>query len=88
MAGTRTQVDLGAMLMKRLRIFGTTLRGRSVEEKAAATAGFVRDVVPLLADGTVVPVVARTLPLDEAPSAYELLASDSVFGGIVLDLTR
>jgi NADPH:quinone reductase-like Zn-dependent oxidoreductase len=87
MAGTRTQVDLGAMLMKRLRIFGTTLRGRSVEEKAAATAGFTRDVVPLLASGEVVPVIARTLPLDEGPAAYDLLASDAVFGGIVLDMT-
>ena len=87
MAGTRTQVDLGAMLTKRLRVFGTTLRGRSVEEKAAATAAFTRDVVPWLADGTVVPVVARTLPLDDGPAAYELLASDAVFGGIVLDAT-
>jgi putative PIG3 family NAD(P)H quinone oxidoreductase len=87
MAGTRTQVDLGAMLMKRLRMFGTTLRGRSVEEKAAATAAFTRDVVPLLADGTVVPVVARTMPLADGPAAYDLLASDAVFGGIVLDTT-
>ena len=87
MAGTRTQVDLGALLMKRIRVFGTTLRGRSVEEKAAATAAFARDVVPMLADGRVVPVVARTLPLDEGPAAYELLASDTVFGGIVLDMT-
>jgi putative PIG3 family NAD(P)H quinone oxidoreductase len=87
MAGTRTQVDLGAMLMKRLRMFGTTLRGRSVEEKAAATAAFTRDVVPLLADGTVVQVVARTMPLADGPAAYDLLASDAVFGGIVLDTT-
>ena len=87
MAGTRTQVDLGAMLVKRLRIYGTTLRGRSVEEKAAATAAFTRDVVPLLASGTVEPVIARTLPLEEGPDAYELLASDAVFGGIVLDAT-
>jgi putative PIG3 family NAD(P)H quinone oxidoreductase len=87
MAGTRTQVDLGAMLVKRLRIYGTTLRGRSVEEKAAATAAFTRDVVPLLASGTVQPVIARTLPLEEGPDAYELLASDAVFGGIVLDAT-
>src|SRR5215207_3283402 len=87
MAGTRTQVDLGALLMKRIRVFGTTLRGRPVEEKSAATAAFARDVVPMLADGTVVPVVAHTLPLDEGPAAYELLASDRVFGGIVLDMT-
>jgi len=87
MAGTRTNVDLGALLMKRIRVYGTTLRGRSIEEKAAATDGFTRDVVPLLASGEIVPVIARTLPLDEGPAAYELLASDAVFGGIVLDLT-
>jgi NADPH:quinone reductase-like Zn-dependent oxidoreductase len=87
MAGTRTQVDLGAMLVKRLRIYGTTLRGRSVEEKAAATAAFTRDVVPLLVSGTVQPVIARTMPLEEGPDAYELQASDAVFGGIVLDAT-
>jgi NADPH2:quinone reductase len=87
MAGSRTQVDLGSLLMKRIRIYGTTLRARSVEEKAAATAGFVRDVVPLLARGEITPVVARTMPLEDAAAAYELLASDSVFGGIVLDLT-
>ena len=72
--------------MKRIRVFGTTLRGRSVEEKAAATAGFTRDVVPLLASGEMVPVIARTLPLEEAPAAYDLLASDALFGGIVLDI--
>ena len=87
MAGSRTQVDLGALLMKRITVYGTTLRGRSVEEKAAATAAFTRDVVPLLTDGTVAPVIARTMPLDDGPAAYELLASDTVFGGIVLDLT-
>jgi putative PIG3 family NAD(P)H quinone oxidoreductase len=87
LAGTRTHVDLGALLAKRLRIYGTTLRGRSVEEKAAATAAFTRDVVPLLASGAVRPVVARTLPLEEGPDAYDLLASDAVFGGIVLDAT-
>jgi putative PIG3 family NAD(P)H quinone oxidoreductase len=87
MAGSRTNLDLGALLMKRIRVYGTTLRGRSVEEKAAATAGFARDVVPLLASGEIRPVIARTLPIDDGAAAYELLASDAVFGGIVLDCT-
>lgn len=87
MAGTRAEIDLGAMLFKRLRVYGTTLRGRSVVEKAAATDAFTRDVVPLLATGTVAPVVARTLPLADARVAYDLLAADAVFGTIVLDLT-
>jgi NADPH:quinone reductase-like Zn-dependent oxidoreductase len=85
-AGARTQLDLGALMYKRMRVFGTMLRGRSVEEKAAATDAFTRDVVPLLANGEVRPVVARTMSLDDAPAAYDLLASDAVFGTIVLDL--
>lgn len=87
MAGSRTQVDLGALLMRRIRVFGTTLRARSIEEKAAATNAFARDVVPLFASGDIVPVVTRTLPLADGPEAYQLLASDTVFGGIVLDAT-
>ena len=63
------------------------LRGRSVAEKAAATAAFTRDVVPLLESGEVTPVVARTMALDDAREAYDLLAADAVFGTIVLDLT-
>ena len=54
---------------------------------AAPTDAFTRDVVPLLASGEVRPVVARTMPLDDAPAAYDLLASHAVFGPIVLDLT-
>jgi NADPH2:quinone reductase len=87
MAGARAQLDLGALMFKRLQLFGTMLRGRSVVEKAAATDAFTRDVVPLLESGTVAPVVARTFTLDDACEAYDLLAADAVFGTIVLDLT-
>ena len=85
-AGGRAELEIGAVMGKRLRIHGTVLRARSVEEKTAATEAFARDVVPLLADGTVAPVVARTFPLEDAAEAYDLLASDAVFGKIVLDL--
>jgi NADPH2:quinone reductase len=87
MAGARAQLDLGALMVKRLQLFGTMLRGRSAAEKAAATAAFTRDVVPLLASGAVTPIVARTMALDDAREAYDLLAADAVFGTIVLDLT-
>ena len=65
-AGPRAQLDLGALMYKRMHLFGTMLRGRSVEEKADATDAFTRDVVPLLAHGEVRPVIARTLSLDGA----------------------
>ena len=74
-------------MYKRMRVFGTTLRGRSVAEKATATEGFSRDVVPLLAAGELRPIVGRTFPLADAAAAYELLAADGVFGSIVLDCT-
>ena len=87
MAGGRADLDIGALMFKRLHLIGTVLRARSVAEKAAATAAFTRDVVPRLAAGEVVPVIARTMGLDEAREAYDLLAADAVFGTIVLDLT-
>ncbi|HEX5587092.1 MAG TPA: NAD(P)H-quinone oxidoreductase [Acidimicrobiia bacterium] len=85
LAGARAEIDILQIMVKRLRIQGTVLRPRTVAEKAAATAGFVRDVVPLLADGRIEPVVARVLPLADADAAYEMLAADEVFGKIVLD---
>lgn len=84
-AGSRTSnLSVGAVLGKRLTLVGTTLRGRSVEEKAAATDAFTRDVVPLLAAGTVGPVIEATFPLDRAEAAYAHLASDTTFGKVIL----
>ncbi len=85
-AGARAELDIGSTMFKRLRIHGTMLRGRTPEQKAAATDAFTRDVVPLLESGAIAPVIARTFPLDDAREAYELLAADAVFGKIVLDL--
>ncbi len=62
MAGGRAMLPIGAILAKRLTLIGTVLRGRDVAEKAAATDAFVRDVVPLLADGTVAPVIDEVAP--------------------------
>src|SRR5436190_1386477 len=85
-AGARADLEIGTVMSKRLRIHGTVLRARTTEEKTAATDAFARDVVPLLAKGTVRPVIARTFPLDAAAEAYETLAADGVFGKLVLDL--
>jgi NADPH:quinone reductase-like Zn-dependent oxidoreductase len=85
LAGGRTDLPILAVMSKRLTLHGTVLRPRSREEKAAATAAFAAEVVPLLADGRVAPVVERIVPLDEAESAYALLASDATFGKVILD---
>ena len=84
-AGSRCTFPITAVMGKRLTIIGTVLRARSAAEKAAATEGFVRDVVPLLADGRVAPIVETVLPLDRAADAYDLVASDATFGKVILD---
>jgi putative PIG3 family NAD(P)H quinone oxidoreductase len=84
-AGGRTNLPIVTVLGKRLTIIGTVLRGRDHDEKAAAIAAFVRDVVPMLADGRLAPVVDTVLPLSVATTAYDLLASDATFGKVILD---
>ncbi|MGH2693363.1 MAG: NAD(P)H-quinone oxidoreductase, partial [Actinomycetota bacterium] len=62
-AGNSATLDLGAVLRKRIRLMGTVLRSRPEHEKAAATAAFRREVAPLLAAGTLRPIIDRTYPL-------------------------
>ena len=64
-SGNQATLDLGIMLTKRLTLRGTVLRARSNEEKAAATEGFARDVLPLLENRTVKPVIDRIYKLAE-----------------------
>jgi NADPH:quinone reductase len=85
MAGARATLPILAVMGKRLTIIGTVLRGRNALEKAAATDGFVRDVVPLLADGRLAPIVETVMPLDRVADAYDLVASDATFGKVILD---
>lgn len=84
MAGRSATLDLGKILNKRLTIRGTTLRARSIEEKAAATAAFASDVLPLLERTAVRPTVDRVLRLDQIREAHELLESNATFGKVVL----
>jgi NADPH:quinone reductase len=84
-AGTQATLPVHITMAKRLSIYGTVLRARNAPEKAAATAAFVRDVVPLLADKRIAPIVDAVFPLDRAAEAYELVRSDKTFGKVILD---
>jgi NADPH:quinone reductase len=85
LAGASAQLSVLSVMGKRLTIAGTMLRARDKQEKADAIAAFARDVVPLLAAGTVRPVVDATLPIEQVADAYDLLASDATFGKVILD---
>jgi len=85
LAGGSAHLPLLAVMGKRLALHGTVLRPRSVDEKAAAIAAFVREVVPLLERGAVRPVVDATFPLAHAADAYGRVESNDTFGKVVLD---
>jgi NADPH:quinone reductase len=84
LAGGQATLPILTVMQRRLRLFGTVLRTRSAAEKASATDAFVRDVVPLLADGTIAPVIEAVMPLAQATEAYDRLASDATVGKIIL----
>lgn len=85
--GRRGELDLGALLVKRASIHGTTLRARPAAEKAQIVAEVNAHVWPLIGTGAqsaIRPLVHEVLPLSEAARAHELLASGAVFGKLVL----
>ncbi len=82
--GARAEPDPGVLMARRLRLMGSTLRARPVEEKMALTAAFERLVLPQFAQGRLHPVVDRVLPLARAAEAHRLLEADAVVGKIVL----
>nr|MDQ3297678.1 zinc-binding dehydrogenase [Myxococcota bacterium] len=84
MAGARSELDLGLLLRKRIRVTGTVLRSRPLEEKLAAMRVFEEQVVPLVARGKLVPVIDTVMPLAEAAAAHARMASNVGFGKIVL----
>jgi putative PIG3 family NAD(P)H quinone oxidoreductase len=82
--GARAEIDHSVVMSRRLRIMGTSLRTRSIEEKATATRLFAQHVVPLLARGEVRPVIDRTYSIDEVRAAHDHLESNESFGKVVL----
>jgi putative PIG3 family NAD(P)H quinone oxidoreductase len=83
-AGPQATIDLFALMAKRGRIHGSTLRARSLEVKADAARRVERHVLPLLADGRLRVPVAATYPMSEAAEAYERFSAGGKLGKIVL----
>lgn len=82
--GFRAELDLLALMGRRGRIHGSTLRARPLEEKARAAAAVARHVLPLVEQGRLTVPVAETFPLRDAAAAYEHFAAGGKFGKVVL----
>ncbi len=84
MGGAAGTLNIGLMMQKRLRLFGTVLRARPIEEKIALTQAFIHHALPLFRAGRLHPVVDRVFALHEAPAAHRYMEENRNFGKIVL----
>lgn len=84
MGGRSARLDLGRVLVKRLRVQGSTLRSRTEAEKASLVQALREQVWPALEAGRIRPVIAQVLSVEEAQAAYALMESNRTVGKIVL----
>lgn len=82
--GSKVQANFMALMLKRLTWTGSTLRPRSIEQKAEIAHALEAKVWPLLAEGKVKPLIHQTFPLKEAAAAHALMESSTHIGKIVL----
>jgi NADPH:quinone reductase-like Zn-dependent oxidoreductase len=80
----KSEFDLEAVHVKRLRIFGVSNKQRNAEQRASSAAGFRADLLPLIASGRIKPVVDMVYALDELEAAKAFMESDAQVGKIVV----
>jgi NADPH:quinone reductase len=85
-AGAKSELNLLALMGKRARIHGSTLRARPLEEKALVARQLEHEVLPLFDAGKLRVPVAETFALDDALAAYERFAAGGKLGKIVITL--
>jgi len=83
--GTKSELDTGALLRRRLTITGSTLRPRSVAYKGVLARALRERVWPLVQSGRIKPVVHQVFPAAQAAQAHALMESSTHVGKIVLD---
>ena len=86
MSGAQAEINLARLMVKRQHIIGSVLRSRPVDEKAAITARFVAEVLPLFAAGTIEPLIHAVMPLEDVAVAHRTMEASGHFGKIVLSL--
>ena len=82
--GPKTEINLLPIMLKRLTVTGSTLRPRSVAQKAQIARALEKQVWPLLASGEVKPVIHASFPLGQADEAHRLMESSRRIGKIIL----
>lgn len=84
LSGASAEINLQKILSKRLRLQGTTLRSRAIEQKMTLTQKFAKAILPLFADGRLKPLIDRRFELQEIVEAHRYMENNSNIGKIVL----
>lgn len=87
--GVKAELNIATLIGKRLAILGTALRGRPVHGphgKGAIVEAVVDSVWPMIAAGTVRPVIGARYPIDQAEQAHRVLAAGETFGKVLLTI--
>lgn len=88
--GIKTELNIGVLIGKRLQIIGTTLRGRPVDGphgKGVIVAAVVESVWPMVASGSVRPVIGARFPIEQAAEAHRALAAGETYGKVLLTVS-
>lgn len=84
LGGSQADVDFAPLLTKRLTLTGSTLRPRSLSEKAGLARDIEAKVWPLIEAGKIAPIIDSTFPLSEAAKAHERMETSKHMGKIML----
>jgi NADPH2:quinone reductase len=84
--GSKAEINLMPVMLKRLTLTGSTLRARPVEVKAGIAKELEATVWPLIESGKVKPVIHSVFPLNKASEAHKLMESSQHIGKILLEV--
>jgi putative PIG3 family NAD(P)H quinone oxidoreductase len=82
--GTKGELDLQKLMRKRAAVVATTLRARPADEKAAIIGSVEENAWPLVADGTIRPIVHAAFPLEQVAQAHALVEGSGHVGKVVI----
>ncbi|MBK5103790.1 MAG: zinc-binding dehydrogenase [Burkholderiales bacterium] len=80
----KAEIDIEALHAKRLVVFGVSNKLRSPEQRAESARGFVADILPAIADGSIRPLIDKVYAFDELAAAKAHMESNAHLGKIVL----
>ena len=84
MGGAKATINLGLLMMKRLRIIGSTLRAQPIAKKTEIMNNLKENVWPSLESGDIKPIIDTVIPIEEVDKAHKLMESNQTFGKVIL----